>query len=508
MTNDRKPGWDAQPSDAAAQPGSPPWSDASKHMATRIGPPPVPSGRMPTPPAPAPVAQVPQLYPQSPTAQPQDQTMFVVAGSGERPPYTGPAALQPGFAADANAPSPQGRMQPMPAGYAPQPVYPAPSAQYPAQPQPYTPPLAPAYGAPAYGAAPAYSAPSPAPAYGAAYNAPAHGSTNAQPYGSQPYGTQPYAGQPYADQPYGGQPSPPYGAQPQGENGYPTYSPAAASPHYNMAAPGQPPYAASTPYGAASDPSADSSSDIPVREVRKVEAAVGRSQRVRFIRLTYLHLLAAILVFAGLLRLLMTNPMLWEKVSAPLVKFALAGRWNWGVVLAAFMAVSWVADRWASSASSRPMQYAGLGFYVVAEALIFVPLLFIVQLKTAAILARGGAEPNIIRDAAFVTLGIFTMLTFTVVISNKDFSFMRGALGIASGAALSLIAMSLVFGFSLGLVFSVAMVLLASGYVLYQTSQVLAHYDPRQHVAASLALFSSVALMFWYVIRIFLRARD
>ena len=92
--------------------------------------------------------------------------------------------------------------------------------------------------------------------------------------------------------------------------------------------------------------------------------------------------------------------------------------------------------------------------------------------------------------------------------SNKDFSFLRSGLVTASGAALSLIGMSLVFGFNLGLVFSVGMVLLAAGYVLYHTSQVLAHYDPRQHVAAALALFSSVALMFWYVIRIFLRARQ
>ena len=71
-----------------------------------------------------------------------------------------------------------------------------------------------------------------------------------------------------------------------------------------------------------------------------------------------------------------------------------------------------------------------------------------------------------------------------------------------------LIVLSLAFGFNLGLVFSVAMVVLAAGYILYQTSQVLAHYDPAQYVAASLALFSSVALMFWYIIRIFMRARD
>lgn len=230
--------------------------------------------------------------------------------------------------------------------------------------------------------------------------------------------------------------------------------------------------------------------------------------RVRFIRLTYLHLLLAIAAFAGLLRLLLTQPALAAHVSAPLVKFALGGRWNWGVVLAAFMAVSWIADRWASNASSRAVQYAGLAFYTVAEALIFVPLLAIVEWKTQAILARGGAEPHIIRDAAFVTLGIFSALTLSVFLSSKDFSFLRSGLVMASGAALSLIAMSLIFGFNLGLAFSVAMVLLAAGYVLYQTSQVLAHHDPRHHVAAALALFSSVALMFWYVIRIFLRARD
>ncbi|HET9621927.1 MAG TPA: Bax inhibitor-1 family protein [Kofleriaceae bacterium] len=229
---------------------------------------------------------------------------------------------------------------------------------------------------------------------------------------------------------------------------------------------------------------------------------------MRFIKLTYLHLFLAILAFAGALRELMTQPFLVAKISVPLTTFALGGRWNWGVVLVAFMAVSWVADRWASGATSKLTQYLGLAFYVLAEALIFVPLLAIVEWKTQAILARGGAEPHIVRDAAFVTLGIFTMLTLSVVISRKDFSFLRGGLAVASGAALSLIAMSLVFGFSLGLVFSVAMVLLAAGYMLYQTSQVLEHYHPGQHVAAALALFSSVALMFWYIIRIFLRARD
>lgn len=244
------------------------------------------------------------------------------------------------------------------------------------------------------------------------------------------------------------------------------------------------------------------------RAISGADATSGQSQRVRFMRLTYLHLFLAILAFAGLEYLLFTNSLLAQKVSAPLVKFALGGRWNWGVVLGAFMGASYIADRWANSATSRGVQYAGLAFYVIAEALIFVPLLAIVEWKTQAILAKGGGNPHIIRDSALVTMGVFSALTLSVFISKKDFSYLRSGLMMASGAALMLIGLSLAFGFNLGLAFSIAMVLLAAGYILYQTSQILAHYDPRQHVAASLALFASVALMFWYVIRIFLRARD
>jgi FtsH-binding integral membrane protein len=244
------------------------------------------------------------------------------------------------------------------------------------------------------------------------------------------------------------------------------------------------------------------------RPIANADATAGVSDRVRFIRQTYVHLLGAVLAFAGLLYLLMTNATLGEKVSAPIVKFALGGRFHWAIVLGVFVAVSWVADYWARSATSRGMQYAGLGLYVVAEALIFLPLLVIVQIRTYDILARGGHDPHIVRDAAFTTLAIFGALTASVFISKKDFSWMRSGLVTMTAAATMLIVLSLIFGFNLGIVFSVAMVVLAAGYILYQTSQVLAHYDPQQHVAAALALFSSVALMFWYVIRIFLRMRQ
>jgi len=61
-----------------------------------------------------------------------------------------------------------------------------------------------------------------------------------------------------------------------------------------------------------------------------------------------------------------------------------------------------------------------------------------------------------------------------------------------------------IFGFQLGMFFSVAMVVLAGAAILYDTSNVLLRYPEDQHVAASLQLFASVALMFWYVLRIFM----
>ena len=59
----------------------------------------------------------------------------------------------------------------------------------------------------------------------------------------------------------------------------------------------------------------------------------------------------------------------------------------------------------------------------------------------------------------------------------------------------------------IGLVFCFAMIALICGYILYYTSNVLYHYRTDQHVAASLALFSSIATLFWYVLQVVMSNR-
>ena len=217
--------------------------------------------------------------------------------------------------------------------------------------------------------------------------------------------------------------------------------------------------------------------------------------RVNFIRKTYLHLLAAILVFAGIIAVILT---VFDDQLAAIVP-RLMGGYMWLVVLGGFMVVSYVADRWAHSNTSRQMQYVGLSLYVVAEALLFVPLLWYAQNFF------GGEDSNLILSAGIVTGVVFGGLTMTVLITKTDFSFLRWALVAGGFIAMGLIVCGIVFqGFSLGIWFSIAMVILASGAILYNTSNILHHYRTDQYVAASLALFASVALLFWYVIQIFM----
>ncbi|MBP6848188.1 MAG: Bax inhibitor-1/YccA family protein [Kofleriaceae bacterium] len=254
------------------------------------------------------------------------------------------------------------------------------------------------------------------------------------------------------------------------------------------------------------------------RGVAGADATVGVSARVKYIRLVYLHLFGAILAFTGIEYLLFKNATLGKKVTAPLVDFAIghlyegefypAPRWHWGVVLAVFTALSFIAHYMAEHTRSKPLHYIGLTIYTIGEALIFVPLLMIVTWVTKDMIASGKGDPNIIRDAAYITLGVFGALTASVFITKKDFSFLRTALVVGGAAAMGLIVLSLVFGFNLGIVFSIAMVLLAVGQILYETSQIMQHDDTDNYVGAALSLFASVALLFWYVIRILLKLRS
>jgi uncharacterized protein len=223
--------------------------------------------------------------------------------------------------------------------------------------------------------------------------------------------------------------------------------------------------------------------DVPVIELDD-------QSRGRFIARTYNHLFAAICAFT-----LIEIGLFQSGWADSITRAVTDTSWLW--ILGGFVVVSWLASWAAARATSMPLQYAALAGYVIAEAIIFVPLLYYANTRA----------PGAIASAAVVTFIGFTALTLIVFITRKDFSFLRGILIWGGVSALVLIIAGTIFGFQLGTFFSVAMVALAGASVLYNTSNVLHHYPEDRYVAASLQLFASVALMFWYVLRLFMSRR-
>jgi len=212
--------------------------------------------------------------------------------------------------------------------------------------------------------------------------------------------------------------------------------------------------------------------------------------RASFISKTYAHVAGAILLFT-----LIEAWLFKSGLVMPLSQFILS--FNWLLVIGALMLVGWAASHVAHKLESKPLQYIALAGFVVAQAVIFAPLLLIASTM----------KPGIIDDAATITvLGVFG-LTATAFITRKDFSFLRSVLVWGGILALVAIAGGVLFGFQLGTWFSVAMIGFAGAAVLYDTSNIIHHYPEDRYVAAALELFSSIVLMFWYVLRL-LMSRD
>src|SRR5262245_4639999 len=103
-----------------------------------------------------------------------------------------------------------------------------------------------------------------------------------------------------------------------------------------------------------------------------IAAAAQSEERALFIRRTHGHMAGAILAFIALEAILVNLPGIDNVVRA-----MFSTRFGWLIVLGLFMAVGWVAQTWAQSNTSRGLQYLGLSLYVVAQAIVFLPLIYV-----------------------------------------------------------------------------------------------------------------------------------
>jgi FtsH-binding integral membrane protein len=217
----------------------------------------------------------------------------------------------------------------------------------------------------------------------------------------------------------------------------------------------------------------------------------GVDSRATFITRTYTHVVGGILLF-----ILIELGLFESGLAIQIARFMLG--FNWFLILGAFMLVGWLASRTAQTSSSLGMQYFAYAAYVVAEALIFVPLLYLADAKA----------PGAIDSATLITLLGAGGLMVVAHRTRKDFSFLRAVL--MWGGVVAILAMvgGAVFGFQLGTWFSVAMIGFAGAAVLYDTSNIIHNFPEDRYVSAAMQLFASIALMFWYVLRLVMGSRN
>ena len=143
-------------------------------------------------------------------------------------------------------------------------------------------------------------------------------------------------------------------------------------------------------------------------------AHAGVDVRADFIMKTYIHLFGAMLFFTVVEIFFFQNGM-----AESMFNFvAGGGQMRWLLILGAFMLVGWLASRTAMQTESLPGQYGALAIYIIAEAVIFAPLLYMAFLYA----------PGAINSAAIVTLAGFACLTMVAFMTRKDFSFLGGLL--------------------------------------------------------------------------------
>lgn len=224
-----------------------------------------------------------------------------------------------------------------------------------------------------------------------------------------------------------------------------------------------------------------------------IVAHASEVEKATFYKKTYLHVAMAILAFIAVESILIrTVPPEW-------IYAMISGKYVWLFIIGLFWLGSVLSEKMSFN-PSREQQYLGLGLYVILEAIIFLPMIAI-----AVVFANSA---DLITQAAIITLFMFSGLTAVVFFTKTDFSFLRTAIIIGGFISLGLIVAGAIFGFNLGLWFSVGMVILASGSILYQTHQIKNQYGTQQYVGAALQLFSSVMLLFWYVLRILMSRRN
>ena len=105
----------------------------------------------------------------------------------------------------------------------------------------------------------------------------------------------------------------------------------------------------------------------------------------------------------------------WE-IAEQLFRLVAGARFAFLILLGGFALLGWLSRGLAAKADDVGTQYVGLGLYVVGEAIIFAPLLY---------MAVAFSDASVLPTAAILTLFMFGGLTAVAFTTRKDFTFFR-----------------------------------------------------------------------------------
>ena len=235
--------------------------------------------------------------------------------------------------------------------------------------------------------------------------------------------------------------------------------------------PGKPHYSTSQPWSPAPDSQSFQAPTV-------AEVSVG--ERLSFIRKVYsLFFVATLFAIGGVLLGFTFPPMMMAVAQHPWITLLLmiggvmgaqAVRHTPGLNLAAFFA------------------------FTTFTGIVISPFLFMVSLT----------NPASITQAGVLTVGIFGGLTAYVFISKRDFSFLRGMLfvGLIVIVLAGLLNVLVVGSSGLGFALAAAALLLFSGYVLYDTSNIMRRYPTNEYIAGAMDLYLDAFNIFLAILRL------
>ena len=215
-------------------------------------------------------------------------------------------------------------------------------------------------------------------------------------------------------------------------------------------------------------------------------AAAPPEARSAYMTRVYVQLMAGVFGFIlGSMALFITG------IAYTIAEFVIGV--NWLLILGGFMLVSWMSTSLLARAETLGSQLGAYAAIVAANVLLFATPLVIAELY---------APEGTITLAAQISVVAFAALTVIAIRTSKDFSFLRGFL--LWGGVLALIAIvgSTLFGAGMGIWFAVAMIGYAGAAILYDTQKVYRTYPLGTETAAAVRLFSSLTLLFWYVLQL------